>query len=318
MIGITPAISGADLTPKNHRLQIDLEHRLNRWFQETANHIGDVIRSKYEPGQLSTRKADDLDDSSDPEGEDLQTELLVGGKKIPKVQSDLIRALALLGWGAIKWREMVLFVEPYLEAAAQEGIDVGVGQVQMVSPAKAQAAAEEDAEAYAARRAAELAGMKWVEVPKDAPGAMEHHGVFVDLVEDPNAHWPLTDVMRRDMDASIEQAVTEGWTADQLAAVIEASYALSAERSTIIAETEMTNAQSAGTYSLWRRSGSVTLVHWTTHGIDREPDECDRYEAQGVVPLGHEFDEGLFSPRAHPFCRCSLEVVNPSETMGTS
>jgi hypothetical protein len=290
----TPVISGDKLTRKNQRLQEDLEHRLNRWFQETSNKIGAAIKGKY---KLKGFGKSDIGD--DPEGTDLQTELLVGGKKIPKIQSDLIRAIALLSWNVIDWEGLAALFQPYLEDAAKEGVDVGVGQVQMVDSAKVQEAADRDAEEYAAKRSAELAGMK-----RDVEG---------DLEPDDTAHWPLTDVMKRDLENSISQAVVEGWTAEQLAAVIEASYALSAERATIIANTEITNAQSGGTYSLWRKSGTVTLVRWVTSPLHPMEDECDGYEDQGVVPLGHEFAEGLFCPRAHPRCRCQLQVVDPNE-----
>jgi hypothetical protein len=287
----TPVISGSKLTQKNLKLREDLEHRLNRWFQETANRIREAMKAKYRLNSTKARKADD----QDVEGDDLQTELLVGGKKIPKIQSDLIRALALLGWKAIDWEALVAIMQPYLDSAGKEGVAVGVGQVQMTDVPKRQQAAEEEAEQYADRRAAELAGMQ-----RDADGNLE---------VDETAHWPLTDVMRRDLENSITQAVTEGWTAEQLAAVIEASYSLSAERATIIADTELTNAQSGGTYSMWKHSGTVTLVRWRVSASHVHEDECDDAEDQGVVPLGHEFAEGIFSPRMHPFCLCYLEVV---------
>lgn len=285
----TPVISGAKLTAKNKRLRTDLEHRLNRWFQETSNHIGEALKGKYK--LKKARKADSDDD--------LQTELLVGGKKIPKIQSDLIRALALLGWGAIKWPELVSIMQPYLEDAGVEGVDVGVGQVQMTGAGKKRDAAEQDAAEYAEDRSAELAGMK-----RDDDG---------NLVEDPEAHWPMTDVIKRDLEANITLAVIEGWTAEELAYKLEEAYAFSAERSAIIADTEISNAQSGGTYSLWRRSQTTTLVHWRVSGRHDVDDECDDYEAQGVVPLGHEFAPGLRHPRAHPFCECELEVVDPND-----
>ena len=303
MTGTLPVISGSKLTAKNRRLQVDLEHRLNRWFQETSNHIGDALKEKYKTLKKLARVGYNLTTNvakgdSNPEGDDLQTELLVGGKKIPKAESDLIRAAALLGWQAIDWESLVTIMQPHLEAAGVEGVDVGVGQIQMTDAAKHTQEAVDEAEQYAADRSAALAGMKWEDE---------------ELVEDPDARWPLTDVMRRDLEASVTQAVAEGWTAEQLAAVIEASYALSAERATIIADTELTNAQSGGTYSLWRKSGTVTLVQWVTSPLHIIDDECDSYEAQGAVPLGHEFAEGLFAPRSHPRCRCSLQVVDPND-----
>ena len=306
----TPVISGAKLTPKNKRMRADFEHRLNRWFQEQANNIGAAIKGKYRPGKRSTKSmvvspalhewaAKARKDDSDPEGDDLQTELLVGGKKLPKIQSDMIRAVALLGWGAINWGALVEISEPYLEDAGKEGVDVGIGQVQMLNAGKVREKADADAKEYAAARAAAMAGMKYT-----ADGKLE---------QDLAARWPLTDVMRRDIESTVAQAVIEGWTAEQLAAVIEASYSLSAERAEIIADTEITNAQSGGTFSAWRYSGTITLVRWRTSPIHDLDDECDDFERQGVVPLGHEFAVGLFSPRAHPHCRCTLEAVDPDE-----
>lgn len=307
MTGTRPVISGKELTPKNQRLQKSLEHRLNRWCQEQSNHIGAAIKGKY---KLGTAKKSD---GSDPDGDDLQTELLVGGKKIPKIQSDMIRAMVLLGWSAIRWKELVAIFEPYLQSAGEEGVDVGTGQIQMVDAAKRQQAANADIEEYANQRAAELGGMKWVEAEKGTLEAVERDGIFVELVEDKDAHWSLTAVMERDLEDSVTQAIVEGWTADQLAAVLDVSYALSADRMAIVSSNEVTNAQNGGTYSLWRRSGAVTLVRWVTADKDRQIDECDACEAQGVVPLGHEFAEGVFSPRLHPFCECELEVVDPNE-----
>lgn len=291
---VRAVISGAELTTKNKRFQKDLEHRLNRWMQETANNIGDALKEKYGSANKMAKT-----DSQPDDDDDTQTELLVGGKKIPKWQSNAIRAMALLGSKAINWNELVTIFQPYLQAAGDEGVDVGVGQLQMVDAKKAMKSAEEEVADDSKSRAAALAGLKY-----DADD---------NLVEDPDARWPLTEVMRRDLEGSVLLAVTEGWTAEQLAAVIEVSYALSPERATIIANTELTNAQNGGTYSLWRKSGAVTLVRWVTSDKERKPDECDSYEAQGVVPLGHEFAEGLRSPRAHPFCECELEVVDPFE-----
>lgn len=303
MLSTVPVISGKKLTAKNKRLQIALEHHLNRWMQEQANAVGEVLKANYRKGMWvqtkATRKA--LDDAG---GEDLQTELLVGGKKIPKIQSDLIRALALLGWGAVRWEPLIGFFRSFLNDAGDEGVSHGLGDLALVNASQVKDKAEEDAEAYADRRSAELGGMK-----RNADGTLE---------EDPEARWPLTDVMQRDIENSIAMAVTEGWTAEQLAAVIDASYAVSAERATIVANTEITNAQSDGTYSLWRQSGVVTLVAWRTSDSHDQDDECDDYEAQGVVPLGHEFAPGIFSPRAHPFCLCELEVVDPNDSLEPS
>lgn len=283
-----PVISGSKLSPKNLKFQLDLEYRINRWFQETANRIGDVLEEKYgESGTVKLLKDDD---------DGLQTEVLLGGKKVPKLESDTIRAIALLAWKAVDWKQLVGELQPYIEAAVMEGVDIGTAQVAVESVARTAESAKEAAQKYASERSAELAGMR---VNSDG-----------ELVSDPGAKWPLTDVMKRDLEMTVALAVEEGWTASQLAAVIEASYALSSERAAVVANTELTNAQSFGTYTVWKNSGVVTMARWVTSDLEREPDECDEYEAQGIVPLGHEFAPGIWFPRAHPNCRCNLEVVH--------
>ena len=83
------------------------------------------------------------------------------------------------------------------------------------------------------------------------------------------------------------------------------------ERATLIAENEMMNAQTAGTVAVWSNLDTTTIVRWRVNDLaPRVEDECDDYEDQGDVPLGHEFAPGLFFPRSHPRCRCRLEVIS--------
>lgn len=303
----SPVISGSKLSKRNLKFQIDMEHRINRWFQTTSNRIMDAIGDKFGTA-VKMAKAD----SSDDDG--LQTEVLLGGKKVPKLESDTIRAIALLAWKAVDWNSLVLELQPYIEEAVHEGIDIGTAQVEIENVARVAEAAKEAAQKYAADRSAELGGKRRVAVAPTAgttpstPSEAQTTGG--ELVDDPNAEWPLTDVMQRDLESTVAMAVDEAWTVEQLAAVIEASYALSSERAAVIANTELTNAQSFGTYTVWKESGVITMVHWRTSDLERQPDECDAFEAQGVVPLGHEFARGIRYPRAHPNCRCDLEVID--------
>lgn len=277
-------ISGSKLSKRNLKFQLDMEHRINRWFQTTSNRIVEAIGDKF-GAAVKMAKSDD----------GLQTEVLLGGKKVPKFQSDAIRAIALLAWTAVDWNSLVAELQPYIEEAAMEGVDIGTARMEVETIARTAEKAKEAAQKYAADRSAELGGKR-----RDAEGG---------LVDDPNAEWPLTEVMQRDLESTVAMAVHEGWTKEQLAAVIEASYALSSERAAIIANTELTNAQSFGHFAVYQARGIQTMARWRTNGLDREPDECDDYEAQGIVPLGHEFARGIRYPKAHPFCKCDLEII---------
>jgi len=292
------AIDSGKLTPKNEKLVDSFEHRTNRWFQTQANNISDALKSKYS-GANKFAKADDDDKDKD---QDLQPELLLGGMMLPPLERNTIRAMVLLAWGAIDWDAYALEMQPYLQSAAEDGAALGIDQVRDIvdKPEDVTAAATAAAKAYAEKRSAEMIGKKY-----DADG---------NLVADANAHWPLTDVMLRDLESSVTQAVQEKWTVDQLAAVIEASYALSSERAAIIAHAELATAQTQGHMAAWKGSKVITMVQWKTSLSHFDLDECDVYEEQGVVPLGHEFAVGLFAPLAHPHCQCRLEAV-PQENI---
>lgn len=272
------------LTPANQKLLPGMEHRIGRWFKASAKKASIAIGDHF-AGVTKMVKADD----------DTQTEWLAGGKKLPKIESDAIRAAALLGWRAMNWKALADEMVAYLQAGADSGVQTGMDDSGGSSTTEEKAA--EAAALYAASRSAEMVGMV-----RDANG---------NLVEDPDAHWATSDSTLKDLEKTIAQGVEEGWTVNQIAAVIEGSYGFSSDRATLIAENEMMNAQTAGTVAVWSNLDTATIVRWRVNDLaPREPDECDDYEAQGDVPLGHEFAEGLFFPRAHPRCRCRLEVIS--------
>lgn len=285
----------------------DLEHRLNRWCQTQINRVAAALEEKYENSKKTVSKADDSPDDQDDKDnpDDLQPELLLGGMELPPLQRHTIRALALLMWRAVDWRALSLEMKAYLEAAAEEGVSRGMAQVvDSLTEAEAKEVGEKataEAIKQADDRAAEVIAMRW-----------EEDG---NLVPNPSAHWPLTDVMRRDFVATARQAVEENWSSSQVAAVMEAVYALSAERMEVVANAELAQMQSDGNYIVWTTSGVIAMVRWrTSDDPKRNTDECDDCEEQGIVPLGHEFFPGVYSPLLHPFCQCRLEAV-PNSTM---
>jgi len=273
------------LTPANQKLLPGMEHRIGRWFKASAKKASMAIGDHF-AGVTKMVKADSDDDT--------QTEWLAGGKKLPKIESDAIRAAALLGWRAMNWKALADELMAYLQAGADSGVQTGMDDSGGSSTTEEKAA--EVAAIYAASRSAEMVG-----TVRDANG---------NLVEDPDAHWAISDATLNDLEKTITQGIEEGWTVNQLAAVIEASYGFSSDRATLIAENEMMNAQTAGTVAVWSNLDTTTIVRWRVNDLaPRVEDECDDYEAQGDVPLGHEFAPGLFFPRSHPGCRCRLEVI---------
>lgn len=277
------------LTPHNEKMREGFEHRLARWFKRSAKSAAVALDDHF--AGVTAKVAKSGDESED---DDTQVELLAGGAKLPKIESDAIRAAALLAWRSMKWSLLADEMQAYLSDAAQDGMTVAIDDA---NPTTAeQDAANTEAVNYGKARSAEMVGMV-----RDANGK---------LVEEPDAHWPISIPTLTDLEKTIAQGVEEGWTLNQLAAVIEASYTFSPKRAELVAENEMMNAQTAGTVAVWKNLDVTTIVRWRVNDLaPRAPDECDEYEAQGNVPLGHEFAEGLFSPRAHPKCRCRLEVI---------
>lgn len=279
------------LTPRNERLTKGLQHRMARWLKANGKAVGQFYIDHFVDLNKLV-KADDDDDGK-------QTELLAGGKRIPKMESNTIRALALLGWRTMKWEALADEVLHYLQDAGDEGVNTGISGSE--ASTDIEDAAREAVAGYASMRSAEMVGMV-----RDAKGEM---------VENPNAHWAISDPTLKDLERTLTQSSDEGWTPAQLAAVIEASYMFSDDRATLVSENEMMNAQTCGTAQVWMALD--TIVRWRVNDLaPRAPDECDDFEEQGNVPLGHEFAEGLRWPRAHPKCRCRLEIV-PSDQIDT-
>ena len=291
------AIDSGKLTDKNLRLTKDLEHRIARWLKKSGKAIGSGIRKQY--GGNKQIKADvGSQDQDNPE--DKKPEILLGGAEATPIERHTAQAIALLAAGFLNWDALSDEVYPYLDSAAEDGVGIGIDQLPDIDVGidigATQESAAEAANRYARDRSAELIGKKRLD-----------DGT---LIDNPNAKWAISETTREDLKATIAQAIEEGWTANQLAAVIEGSGTFSSARAKLIADTEMRNAQSLGTFLAWTQSGVQVMVRWQTTEDERVCDECDGYEDQGIVPLGHQFAPGIQHPTAHPLCRCILEVVN--------
>lgn len=156
---------------------------------------------------------------------------------------------------------------------------------------------------YAADRAAELVGMKWIDG---------------ELKPNPNPAWAITDSTRNMLRSTINQALDEGWSAGRLRDAIMQNYGFSARRALNIARTERNFAQVRGGLIAAKASGVVKYKRSTLASAHPEPDECDDAADVGWIPLDEEFPMGEDSPPAqgppyHPSCSCILRYSTQDE-----
>lgn len=314
------AIDTSRLTQRNRKTAQTMHSRIERWFDKSAKDVASAIRKEYgKDTVLKLTKADD--DTS--EDDNKKAEWLLGGIELSTEDRVKVKALFLLIWSRLKWVDLAEDVEELLSDAGVGGVEIGKKHLKSLLQEEAdrESAAEQaslETEEYASARSASLVGME-----RDTDGK---------LVPDVSAKRAITELTRKDLLATIVQAVQDGWTANQLAAVIEGAEiasgsekkqfrAFSSDRAELIADTETINAQAAGTFATWiaaqdiRRSKpgvahNVIMVRWRTSEDERVCDVCNGFEEQGPQPLGHEFAPGIECPTAHPRCACILEIVS--------
>ena len=150
------------------------------------------------------------------------------------------------------------------------------------------------AKASADQRSAEMIGMK-----VDADG---------DLVTDEAADMAISDSTRNMIATDVQEALSQGMDADQLSQVLQENYAFSEARANVIAETELNNATTNATLSVWDSAG-IAGKEWVLSDSHVDEDECDDCADQGPIPISDTFVTGDMGPTAHPNCHCSLKAV---------
>lgn len=205
------------------------------------------------------------------------------------------------------WYQLIHEIQGELVAAAEQGVNVGAAQTAGAFRSnpregmRQRGAASSYARQFASDRAAELVGMK-----------ADGNGNFI---ENPDAQWAISDTTREELKRTITQAFTEGWTPQQLSAVIEASAMFSSDRADMIAKTEIARSQSYGNLQSWIQSGAILETKWQTSADHPCCDNCDLYASKGSVPVGHEYAPGVLAPPdAHPNCECALVVTKVNKT----
>lgn len=216
-----------------------------------------------------------------------------GPHKVSPQIADALQALDFAEWAD----ELPDLVRPVLVAIAVDGGFEGLKQLG-IHDDDLEDLLRDKAETWAQDRAAEMVGMKWV------------NG---ELVPNPNARWQITEGTRDMLRGVTEQALAEGWSAQELAKEIEASHPFSGSRAEMIARTEIAKADVAGTMEGYRVSGVVAGKRWLTAEDDMVSDECRECGEAGVIGIDDTFPTGEDAPPNHPNCRCAVLPVLDDE-----
>lgn len=107
----------------------------------------------------------------------------------------------------------------------------------------------------------------------------------------------------------VTKGLEEGLSVDEIADEIQNSTAFSEERSALIAENEVTTANSNGAlegYKAARDEGLSVKKRWVV-AIGACP-LCQENAEVGAVELDAEFPNGVKAPSQHPRCRCALSA----------
>ena len=189
-----------------------------------------------------------------------------------------------------EWEGFPEIAEPYLAGVAVLGGGEALKQLDFDGDDDVEALMRQRAEAWAKDRAAEMVGMKVVDG---------------ELIPNPNAQWQIADGTREWLRGLTEQAIEEGWSAQEMASAIKEDYAFSPERAEMIARTEIAKADISGSVEGWKASGIVSEKEWLTAADCC--DECQEMNGE-KAPIDGTFKDGKDVP-LHPHCRCDVLPV---------
>lgn len=196
------------------------------------------------------------------------------------------------------WDELArILVEPIAEAASQ-GVLYGMSGLDLPEDDPAFTLANQDAVDWAADRAAELVGRRRV-------------GATMQLVHNAPP-WAISESTRDGLREIVVRAVSDGWSADELAQQVTDSWLFDPERAETIARTELAMAHVAGTMAAWRRAG-VAGKRSIMSDLHDQDDICDINAEAGVIPMDASFPSGDDGPPYHPRCECVVVAVLAEE-----
>ncbi len=199
---------------------------------------------------------------------------------------------------ALDWDILINATEEELDAVSRDGVREALLRLGITDEGIVDQAYEE-ASSWSKERAAEMVGMKYNEVGE--------------LVENPNAEFVIGDAARAEIQTLVEEAISEGWSADDLAGEIEGVGSFSEARAEMIARTEIIRANNEGHLIAFRESGVVENKAWSTAEDGDVCPICEANEDQGPIPLDDSFESGDDAAPAHPNCRCTIVAVIQDE-----
>jgi hypothetical protein len=205
----------------------------------------------------------------------------------------------LLGDDAF-WTQLWIDLPPDLTDDLEEAVRAGMSKGILEADVKMDSAGAINelnaiAQAYASKRAAELVGMKY-----DKDGNLEPN---------PNAQYTITEPTRNELRQIITEAFEHNTKFEDLVKEIEEAGSFSTVRAMNIAKTEVSFAQSGGTYQVWKQTGVVQSSVWQCSNMPNVCDTCLGNQEAGEVPFGTPFPSGDLYPPAHPGgCRCVVRA----------
>lgn len=125
-----------------------------------------------------------------------------------------------------------------------------------------------------------------------------------ELIKSDASGGELVDATRDMIRGTVTKAEAEGWSGAELSKQLQGDYAFSPERASLIARTELKNADSAGAMEGYRASGVVAKKAWQASNEDNVCDECQENVDAGEIDLDDDFPSGDDCPTAHPGCAC--------------
>lgn len=190
------------------------------------------------------------------------------------------------------WAALVDDVAPDYEIGFADGGRQALVELQ-IADEEMFGVVNETAADFAADRAAELVGKKWIDGK---------------LVENPNAEWAITESTRDGLRDLVESALTDGMSPKGLRDAIEESYQFSEARAEMIARTELGIAHVQGAIEAWKVSDLVSGYTWELGSEHAVEDDCDLNEGE-YADIGELFPSGDDAPPLHVNCVCALIPV---------
>lgn len=183
-------------------------------------------------------------------------------------------------------------IEPMQDAGASVA-ETATAEVQVSADVQIQGlfdVVNQDAVDYAHERAAEMVGKRLV------------NGI---LIENPAAKWRIDESTRQWVRDQIEAAFAEGMSPAELAKSIREDYAFSKSRAQTIAHAEVANIN-IRTRAKASIEGGAQFKRSRMSMLHDHDDFCDDAQAQGIVPIDHDYGLGILWPLYHLRCMCTI------------